>query len=101
MIIIFGPFNIFSLTLKEVIFDFVSDFSNIEQVNFSFHSKYIYAFAPIGFGFSPSNQVILLYPHDFLTSHLEPGDVLLEEVVRHAAQVLADRLLGPHCNPHL
>ena len=34
-------------------------------------------------------------------SYLEPGDVFLEKVVRHAAQVLADRLLRPHCNPHL
>ena len=40
------------------------------------------------------------YP-SYISVYLEPSDVLLEEIVSHAAEVLADCLLRPHREPHL
>ena len=40
------------------------------------------------------------YP-SYISVYLKPCDVLLEEIVSHAAEVLADRLLRPHREPHL
>ena len=41
------------------------------------------------------------YPSYICSVYLKPCDVLLEEIVSHAAKVLADRLLRPHREPHL
>ena len=50
---------------------------------------------------SLSFELFCQFYSSYISVYLEPSDVLLEEIVSHAAEVLADRLLRAHREPHL